>query len=359
MIKFNHVYIYSRGNGKITFTEGKNNTVTANYKVFNDEGTITGKLQASELEATFHSVSMNRVGLIHFTFSENGFDAKWKNGLEPGPMRGSWFTEKINTESTDFVFNINQSSKWDFEDTIEEEVERLFQLQDEKLRDLFVKNATVFINNNPSFYWLSLLIYYKAEECYYESGNDDLCDWYSGFQLLENDFNFNPKEKFKLNFYPEKDKNCDSYWASASDYKWSIGNENKKNFVEIILDILKINIENYEDTALNYSLLRNTATTCLWTSLQSYTMQRPTPESEDLANCLWSVFCDSAHEIEIFKGDGNFGQEAVDNIIKYILRMDKEEFNTEENDDLESFNDYVHDYVKISEEILDRDIFDM
>jgi hypothetical protein len=86
---------------------------------------------------------------------------------------------------------------------------------------------------------------------------------------------------------------------------------------------------------------------------------RPTPDSEDLANCLWSVLADAAHDIEIFKADGNFGQEAVDYMLKYILRMDKEAFNAEENDELESFNDYVHDYIKISEEILDKDIFDM
>jgi hypothetical protein len=94
MIKYNYEYTYSRGNGKITFTEGKAGIVNATYKVFNDIGTITGKLDENKLEATFHSTSMNRVGLIYFTFSDNGFDAKWKNGLEPGAMRGRWFTEK-------------------------------------------------------------------------------------------------------------------------------------------------------------------------------------------------------------------------------------------------------------------------
>jgi hypothetical protein len=67
MIKFNYEYTYSRGNGKITFNECENNTVIVNYKVFNDEGTITGKLQAYEFEATFHSVSMNRVGLFRIS----------------------------------------------------------------------------------------------------------------------------------------------------------------------------------------------------------------------------------------------------------------------------------------------------
>ena len=30
------------------------------------------------------------VGLINFEFHENGFDAQWKQGAEPGPMRGKW-----------------------------------------------------------------------------------------------------------------------------------------------------------------------------------------------------------------------------------------------------------------------------
>ena len=114
MIKFNHEYIYSRGNGKITFTEGKNNTVTANYIVFNDQGTITGNLQENILEATFHSVSMNRVGLIHFTFSEDGFDAKWKNGLEPGTMRGRWFTEKKSNKIENKSNDSSVSNMWNW-----------------------------------------------------------------------------------------------------------------------------------------------------------------------------------------------------------------------------------------------------
>jgi len=110
MIQYNHEYTFSRGNGKITFAEGKNNTITATYKVFNDVGTITGKLNENVLEATFHSTSMNRVGLINFKFSADGFDAQWKNGLEPGSMRGKWFTEKntsMKQEDNEDAFNSN------------------------------------------------------------------------------------------------------------------------------------------------------------------------------------------------------------------------------------------------------------
>jgi hypothetical protein len=42
------------------------------------------------LSATFHNTAINEVGLIELTFNENGFEGKWKKGLEPGPMRGKW-----------------------------------------------------------------------------------------------------------------------------------------------------------------------------------------------------------------------------------------------------------------------------
>jgi hypothetical protein len=329
--------------------------------VFNDTGTITGKLDENKLEATFHSTSMNRVGLIYFTFSDDGFDAKWKNGLEPGAMRGRWFTEKDGEKANSFVFDITQIANRNFEDNIEEEVERLFQLQDEKSRDLFMANAVDFINQNHEFYWISYLIYYKAQDCYYESGNDDLVDFYGGFAISEKSYDFSPNDEFKATYFP--DRESDSHLLQPSDFKWSKAGGDKKLFIEVVLDLAKMSSANYEDTFLNYAKLRNTAITCLWTSLQAYTMMRPRPDSQDLANCLWSVFDDYAHEIDIFKADGNFCQEALNNIIEYILRINIDEFNAEENpcdrDDLEFFNGYEHDYIKISEEILDRDIFDM
>jgi hypothetical protein len=359
MIIFNKEYIFSRGNGKITFTEGKNEIVNANYKVFNDIGTITGKLIGHKLEATFHSSSMNRVGLIHFEFFDDGFDAKWKNGLEPGVMRGKWFTSNKSNNEGDFTFNINDITNWDFEDKIEDEIERIFQISDTNARDTFVKKATDFINQHNYFYWLSLLIYYKAQDCYYTSGDDDLESFFIGFEIKKNNLNFDPSQKFSLDY--DGNSEDDNHWLSPKDFKWSSSSLRRSSFVEVILKEMEIDLSNYEDTQSNFALIRNAATSYLWVSLQDYSSEFP--EAEDFANCLWSVFSEEANDIEIFKADGNFAQEALDNILKYILRLDKEAFNADENpedrDDLNSFNDYVHDYIKISEEILEKDIFDM
>jgi hypothetical protein len=85
MIKLNTPYTIENGD-KVTFTEGKKGTINGSYS----DATLTGSLEGDLLKATFHNTKVNASGLIEITFHENGFDAKWKNGLEPGPMRGKW-----------------------------------------------------------------------------------------------------------------------------------------------------------------------------------------------------------------------------------------------------------------------------
>jgi hypothetical protein len=86
MIKFNETYTINNGQESIVFKEGKANTITGEYM----DGTLTGTLEGNSLKATFHNKKTNGAGLIEFTFTENGFSAKWKQGLEAGPMRGKW-----------------------------------------------------------------------------------------------------------------------------------------------------------------------------------------------------------------------------------------------------------------------------
>jgi hypothetical protein len=86
MIKFNETYSINNGQESIVFKEVKGNTVTGEYQ----GGTLTGTMEGNVLKATYHNQKNNSVGMIEITFSENGFSAKWKQGLEPGPMRGKW-----------------------------------------------------------------------------------------------------------------------------------------------------------------------------------------------------------------------------------------------------------------------------
>jgi hypothetical protein len=86
MIQFNQTYSINDGQESIVFTAGKGNTVSGKYNA----GTLTGSLEGNLLKATFHNQTNNSAGLIEIDFTEDGFNAKWKQGLEPGPMRGKW-----------------------------------------------------------------------------------------------------------------------------------------------------------------------------------------------------------------------------------------------------------------------------
>jgi hypothetical protein len=97
MIKLNTLYHVAEENVTVTFTEVKNGAITGTYP----NATLTGTLEGNVLSATFHNSAVNAVGLIELTFNENGFEGKWKNGLEPGPMRGKWSGECVSESSKD------------------------------------------------------------------------------------------------------------------------------------------------------------------------------------------------------------------------------------------------------------------
>jgi hypothetical protein len=86
MILLNTCYRIEGINTGITFSQEKENNITGIY----DNGTVTGILEGNLLKATFHNNVENVNGLMEIVFHKNGFDAKWKSGLEPGPMRGKW-----------------------------------------------------------------------------------------------------------------------------------------------------------------------------------------------------------------------------------------------------------------------------
>ena len=90
MIKYNEEYSINNGQGTIVFTEGNKGIVNAEYDIKGNKGKgkINGTLENNVLTGTFHVDAA--AGLIEFTFTENGFEAKWKQGIEPGPMRGKW-----------------------------------------------------------------------------------------------------------------------------------------------------------------------------------------------------------------------------------------------------------------------------
>jgi hypothetical protein len=84
MIVLNTKYSIEGWKEHIIFSQGENNIINGQY----GQGLLTGTLEGAHLRAAFKYNNSN--GLIEITFHENGFTAKWKNGLEIGPMRGKW-----------------------------------------------------------------------------------------------------------------------------------------------------------------------------------------------------------------------------------------------------------------------------
>ena len=97
MIKFNENYTINKGQETITFSQGKGNTISGQY----GSGTLTGTIDGDVLKATFHNKKNNSAGLIEITFHESGFVAKWKQGLEAGPMKGKWKGSLSNSSIID------------------------------------------------------------------------------------------------------------------------------------------------------------------------------------------------------------------------------------------------------------------
>jgi hypothetical protein len=106
MIKLNTPYTIENGKDQVSFTEGKKGSINGTY----GDGTLSGTLEGNVLNATFHNKKANASGLMEITFTENGFTAKWKNGLEPGPMRGKW-EGKLNAENSSEKEKINETQE--------------------------------------------------------------------------------------------------------------------------------------------------------------------------------------------------------------------------------------------------------
>jgi hypothetical protein len=100
-MELNKKYSLNDGKGHIIFSEGNSGTINAEYEIKGNKskGTFNGTLENNCLKGTFFVDGV--AGLMEFTFSEIGFQAKWKKGIEPGPMRGEWKgTLNIDTQTT-------------------------------------------------------------------------------------------------------------------------------------------------------------------------------------------------------------------------------------------------------------------
>ena len=151
MIQLNTVYSIDNGANSVVFTEGKKGSITGTH----NDGTMTVFQEGNVFKGTFHNTKVNATGLIEVTFHKSGFDAKWKNGMEPGPMRGKWVGklngDSIKSESTkisSFELNIYTGN-----DEISEILDQLVA-QSPEIKEEFSKQLLDFVRENQEFLWL-------------------------------------------------------------------------------------------------------------------------------------------------------------------------------------------------------------
>lgn len=340
MIQFGKAYSYSKGKGSITFQQEADGRVSATYTIYNETGTLIGNLSGSVLEATFDTASMGKVGLINFTFVENGFTAKWKTGLTPGPMRGLWITDNLSAEAgkaDSFEFNTALSL-----DDLSAEFDRVVELNDISAAVQFSDNLIAFVNQHPEYYWF-IPACKQMERNWEWKIDDDGLDLSLNFNIKGSRLAANPYKSMTL-----------SYSTRACDFSDTDGAIT--NFFSIILK--RIGITNPMDLAeaddSTWNCFTNLATSCLFCTLCD--VANDDADAEELADMLLSVSFDyKALRVlnEAITG-GDISNDIRLNVVEGILG-----FKLDDYDDGVGYGDYTHNWGSLAQDILDRDIFDI
>ena len=244
-------------------------------------------------------------------------------------------------------------------------IENLIREKNDSELNSIMDRLIEFVNENRECYWklvsISQFLYELRNkiECEVEDNltpqvNLDFIEQFCNdlFNKLMTEISFNPEIEFMTYFNPER--KSEEYWRSNTDWLWS--NEqggDEMTFTELIFNRAGLDINDIDYDSDKYV---HFGISSLWIALRNYASDFP--DAEDMAICLWTVF-DNAHEI---CNDGSgVNWDIIQRIIEDLLYINMDDYNTEESDnlDLEAYDPYVHDFIKISQEILDRDIFDM
>lgn len=360
MIQFEKTYDINDGNGSITFKKVDDLSVEAVY----NRGTIKGTWDGETLKGTFIDDISNGNGLIHFTFNDNGFEAKWKSGLEEGPLNGKWVGILKNLNTLD----LNGFSKYQIFEKLESLIQNTISKQDIKEAIKLGSDIKEVVWKRPEMHWIlyiSRLIKNRIiERCDEEIIEDTIsfCD----------NFDFSDEESIidkcivQVNF---NQLNEIDFFYNTSLEVWINKNGEQTTFIDCISEIWvfeeKANEPN-DSVALAY--FENCAITTTLANLRNYTRSKYELESTTYAKLIWTILENNIDltNSEILKSKYNIDDEglvlAVDSLtfcIEKILGGELSEiFNAEIDDSFSSFNGYANDYIAISEEILGRDIFD-
>ena len=245
----------------------------------------------------------------------------------------------------------------------------------EELTEL-TETIVSFVNENHECSWMLVAIdqylgeLYNTIECETEDNdteeNQELFSFIQEFNtgyadIVAEKIEFNLEEEFLVYFNPER--NSTEFWRSNKDWLWSKGGGEEMTFPELIIKLAGLKWTHTDEYTPGFDFenesdnnkYKHCAITSLWLGIREYASDFP--DAEEMAICLWTVFDDALEEMQ---GTGiNF--EIVETLFKKILYIDFDSFNSDDTDDedLNPYNSYVHDFEKMAQIILDKDIFDL
>ena len=331
MIQFNVPYSIENGNDTITFVEGKKGTITGTYS----NATLTGALEGNILKATFHNSKVNAIGLIEITFHESGFNAKWKQGLEPGPMRGKWLG--ILKQSTQVIENENSTSlqssdeQYDIEKMVKDGVYNFTN----KLNEIIKKGALLEDEAQDAF----LGNFYSQLNRYIEIKNEFVYLGKIAEKITQN------ADDIWSSFYLEKDEQY------REKFILSIESLRGSGLIKLTLknENLDVNSINNDDTKFNDFI--HLLSSYFIYSLEIVADQN---DAEELAEFIFSI--SSSNYSETIDDENVIVDQIID-----VLKMYGFSINDYAGDSSIYPNYYLkspiesgHDYIAMSEAIIDE-----
>jgi hypothetical protein len=349
MIKLNTVYTIDNGANSVVFTEGKKGSVTGTH----NEGTMTGFLEGNVFTGTFHNTKVNASGLIEITFHESGFDAKWKNGMEPGPMRGKWVGDlmEVSGESDSTKINFFELNFYTGNDELSEIMEKLVG-QSEALKEAFSKQLLVFVKENQEFLWLLPAYFQKlnAIEWLIDDGeiDGDINGFYSESQFAD---------AMSTQIFS---KQCMHFDSRSSLFAWNDEDE-KVSLFNLILQDMGITLEelitsynsDYKSSQqIHFIKFINNLRTVLYASIVRAFYSEEL-DNEDIGYLIISPLEDeNIYTIEAeASGFGDALAWAIDDVL-HCLKIDVNDENYDED-----WGNYSRNYEKMAESISDQESY--
>ena len=347
MIQLDATYTFDNGSKSIVFSEGKKGTITGTY----NEGNINGTLQENVLTATFHNTKVNATGLIEITFFENGFDAKWKQGIEPGPMKGKWEGQLFVEMDNVLPKNIFESSIQ--KSDIETQVLKLINAPQKEQKE-FSDALFNFVQENTEYLWLLPCYDTIIQSFEYQIDDEEISGSINGF-LWSKDCELVPGKLFSnKSLYFDTNEEAFSYQP----------NEETDDLFNLLLDDLKISkieltnsfkfIGQDKGSDPYYRLVNLLRTSLYATLVKAYYSSEYS--NYEIAQIIVAPLNDE--ELDFIKSLGdmdNFGDDvlwAIEDVL-FCFGIDINDENYDSD-----WNQFSKDYEKMAEDINDKESYD-